>query len=84
MDTVYGPRQPLPAFPRDLRRLAAEVLDRVLGDEWSETWVPPADAGRWLASVKALRDVLDPRPASSDVPLFDLKGSVATTKDPHL
>ena len=69
-DTTYGPRQPLPAFPQDLREMAAAALDRVLADEWwSWAWVAAADAGHWLASVKALRDVLDPPPDSLDVPL---------------
>jgi hypothetical protein len=69
-DAIYGPRQPLPAFPQDLRETAAAALDRVLADEWwSCAWMAPADAGQWLASVKALRDVLDPPPDSLDVPL---------------
>jgi hypothetical protein len=73
VDPVYGPEQPLVAFPQALRGLAAEALDRVLADEWwFETWTDPADARQWLASVKALRDVLDPPPPSRDVPLFDL------------
>jgi hypothetical protein len=50
--------------------MAAAALDRVLADEWwSRAWVAPADAGQWLASVRALRDVLDPPPDSLDVPL---------------
>jgi hypothetical protein len=73
VETVYGPRQPLPSFPHDLRGLAASALERVLADEWLPgAWVDPADARQWLASVKMLRDVLDPPPASPDVPLFDL------------
>lgn len=73
VDTVYGPEQPLLAFPQNLRDLAAQALDRVMADEWwSETWIDPADARQWLASVKALRNVLDPPPVSRDVPLFDL------------
>jgi hypothetical protein len=73
VDTVYGLERPLPAFPQDVRELAAAALDRVLADEWrSWTWVAPSDAGQWLASVKALRDLIDPPPASLDVPLFDL------------
>jgi len=72
VETVYGPRQPLPSFPDDLRELAARALERVLADEWLPgTWVDPADARQWLASLKVLRDVLDPPPASPDVPLFD-------------
>ena len=30
VETVYGPEQPLPVFPDDLRELAARALDRVL------------------------------------------------------
>ena len=68
--TAYGPRQPLPDFPQDLRELAAEALDRVLADEWwPGTWVAPADERQWLASLRMLREVLDPPPASLDVPL---------------
>lgn len=69
-DTDYGPQQALPMFSRDLRELAARVLDRVLADEqWNRAWVDPADARQWLASVKALRDVLDPPPVPPDIPL---------------
>jgi hypothetical protein len=71
VETVYGPKQPLSAFPQDLRELAAKALDRVSADEsgLSGTWVNPADARHWLSSLKILRDVLDPPPASLDVPL---------------
>jgi hypothetical protein len=71
VDTVYGPEQPLPRFPEDLRELAARALDRILADEpgLRGNWADPADTRRWLASVRAFRDVLDPPPASSDVPL---------------
>jgi Domain of unknown function (DUF4259) len=31
VETVYGPGQPLPVFPEDLRELAGGSLDRVLG-----------------------------------------------------
>ena len=71
--TAYGPQQPLPAFPQDLRALAAEALDRVLADESGLSGlVNPADARQWLSSVKVLRDVLDPPPTVPDVPLFEL------------
>jgi hypothetical protein len=70
VETVYGPEQPLPVFPEDLRELAARALDRVLaGDPGLEMWVGPADAPQWLAAVAAVRDVLGPRPLSPDVPL---------------
>jgi hypothetical protein len=72
VETVYGPRQPLPSFPDDLRELAARALGRVLADErLPGTWVDPADARQWLASLKVLRDALDPPPASPDVALLD-------------
>lgn len=71
--TVYGPRQPLPAFPQDLRGLAAQALDRVLADESGMSgWVDPADARQWLSSIKVLRDVLDPPPTLTGVPLLEL------------
>lgn len=71
--TVYGPQQPLPAFPQDLRGLAAEALDRVLADESGLSgWVNPADARQWLSSIEVLRDVLDPPPTLPDLPLFEL------------
>jgi hypothetical protein len=70
VETVYGPEQPLPVFPEDLRELAARALDRVLaGGPGLEMWVGPADAPQWLAAVAAVRDVLGPRPPSPDVPL---------------
>ena len=71
VETVYGPKQPLPAFPQDLRELAAKAVDRIAADEsgLSGTWVNPADARHWLSSLKILRDVLDPPPDSLDVPL---------------
>ena len=73
VETVYGPEQPLPVFPEDLRELAARALDRILADDPGlEMWVGPADAPQWLAAVAALRDVLGPRPPSPDVPLPDL------------
>ena len=70
VETVYGPEQPLPVFPEDLRELAARALDRVLaGGPGLEMRVGPADAPQWLAAVAAVRDVLGPRPPSPDVPL---------------
>jgi Domain of unknown function (DUF4259) len=71
VETVYGPKQPLPDFPQDLRELAAAALDRILADELElpGTWVDHADARHWLSSIKSLRDVLDPPPALPDVPL---------------
>ena len=70
VETAYGPAQPVPVFPEDLRELAARALDRILaGDPGLEMWVRPADAPQWLAAVAAVRDVLGPRPPSPDVSL---------------
>lgn len=71
---TYGPEQPMPQFPEDLRALAAEALDRVTALEAGrvDSWVNPADERQWLAVLKGLRDVLEPPPVSHDVPLFDL------------
>ena len=73
IDTVYGPKQPTPDLPGDVRALAAAALDRVTADESGlvETWVDPAEARQWLLTIKSLRDVLDPLPVVHDVPLFD-------------
>ena len=73
-DTVYGPKQPVPAMSDDVRALAADALDRVTADESGlvDTWSDPADARQWLSMIKSLRDVLAPRPVAHDVPLLDV------------
>lgn len=73
IDTVYGPKQPVPVMSNDVRALAADALDRVTADESGlvETWGDPADARQWLSMIKSLRDVLVPPPAAHDVPLFE-------------
>ncbi|WP_229928111.1 DUF4259 domain-containing protein [Kitasatospora indigofera] len=65
----------MPEFPADLRTLAAEALARIAADDSGlvSNWVESGDARRWLAMVAALRAVLDPPPASMDIPLFDLE-----------
>ena len=70
--TVYGPRQPLPAFPHDLRGLAAEAwIESWPTSQGCPGWGNPADARQWLSSVKGLRDVLDPPPALPDTSLVE-------------
>jgi hypothetical protein len=67
-----GPEQPMPAFTEDLRALAAEALDRVIGDvSLADAWVAPADGAQWLAGLWRLRSVLAPS-AFPDVPLFEI------------
>ncbi|MFI1253044.1 DUF4259 domain-containing protein [Streptomyces netropsis] len=40
VSSAYGPKEPMPAFPADLRACAAEALDRVLEaeSELAELW----------------------------------------------
>ncbi|MFD4641239.1 DUF4259 domain-containing protein [Lentzea sp. NPDC058436] len=58
--TAYGPDNPLPVFPADLRALAVQALDRVLAPEselvelWDETEYGP----QWRQSVADLKAVL--------------------------
>jgi hypothetical protein len=68
VETAYGPEQPMPPFPEDVRGLAAETLERVpaAGSELLDLWCDPADAQQWQSMVKRLRDVLDPRRASAE------------------
>ncbi|WP_380281968.1 DUF4259 domain-containing protein [Kitasatospora purpeofusca] len=65
--TSYGPKQPLPAFPADLRPLAADALDRVLADEseLAELWDESGEAADWRRTVTDLRAVLVPDPAAA-------------------
>lgn len=64
----------MPAFPGDLRTLAAEAITHILddGSGLAANWVDPADASRWLTALSRFRTVLAPPPASADVPLFDI------------
>lgn len=69
----HGPEKPMPVFEEDIRALAVEALDRVMGDEFglAESWVAATDGAKWLASLRRLRVVLAP-PAFPDVPLFEI------------
>ncbi|MFI8484834.1 DUF4259 domain-containing protein [Streptomyces rubrogriseus] len=51
----YGPEEPIPTLPADLRLVAVEALDRVLADEseLSELWVPRYCPGSWLRRYDA-------------------------------
>ncbi|MFB7589237.1 DUF4259 domain-containing protein [Streptomyces sp. NPDC056169] len=57
--TAYGPKQPLPELPADLRPLAVAALDRVLTPESEllELW-EESDGEEWKAGVRQLRAVL--------------------------
>ncbi|MET9675698.1 DUF4259 domain-containing protein [Streptomyces sp. NPDC006482] len=57
--TAYGPKQPLPELPAELRPMAVEALDRVLGpdSELLELW-EESDGEEWKAGIRKLRAVL--------------------------
>ncbi|MGW2551142.1 DUF4259 domain-containing protein [Streptomyces sp. NPDC001635] len=70
----YGPEEPVPSLPADVRRLAFEALARVLADgsELSELWGETADGRRWRGSIRRLRQVLDPTPRMREDALFEI------------
>ncbi|MGW7288482.1 DUF4259 domain-containing protein [Streptomyces sp. NPDC054847] len=58
--TPYGPDEPVPALPADLRLLAVEALDRTLRkpSELMELWDETAAGPAWRAGMAGLREVL--------------------------
>ncbi|MFJ2647081.1 DUF4259 domain-containing protein [Streptomyces sp. NPDC087420] len=61
VETVYGPDEPLPRFPEELRSVAVLALDRVLAEdsELRELWADAeGEAGPWWRGVVALRTAL--------------------------
>ena len=58
----YGPSEPLPELPADLRTLAVDALDHVVSDrsELAELWDDAADGSKWRHDITRLRDVLGP------------------------
>ncbi|SED60859.1 DUF4259 domain-containing protein [Streptomyces sp. Ag109_O5-10] len=73
VDTPYGPKTPMPAFPADLRALADEGLARIASDEAgpASNWVDPEDRKQWRTMLTRLRAVLAPAPPS--IALFDVR-----------
>ncbi|WEV29853.1 DUF4259 domain-containing protein [Streptomyces sp. 71268] len=67
IDSACGPEEPMPAFPDDLRRLAAKALARVVSEEAgpASNWVDPEDGKQWRANVDRLRAVLAPSSPST-------------------
>ena len=57
--TAYGPKEPLPELPAELRPLAVAALDRILTPESEllELW-EESDGEEWKAGVRKLRAVL--------------------------
>ncbi|MGW3911449.1 DUF4259 domain-containing protein [Streptomyces sp. NPDC005070] len=60
--SVYGPSEPLPEFPADLRTLAVDALDQVIAElsEIAELWDEVPDGSKWRQGIARLRDILDP------------------------
>ncbi|THA86270.1 DUF4259 domain-containing protein [Streptomyces sp. A0592] len=68
----YGPSQPLPELPADLRALADGVLDRVVDErsEIAELWDEAVSGPQWRQDITRLRDVLDPPIPPQEEALF--------------
>ncbi|MBT2380656.1 hypothetical protein AMK21_12165 [Streptomyces sp. CB00316] len=62
--TAYGPKDPLPPLPADLRPLAVRALDRLTGAnaEPLDLWADAGAEEEWLAGIAALRAVLAAAP----------------------
>ncbi|CAM5693778.1 DUF4259 domain-containing protein [Streptomyces chartreusis] len=73
IDTPYGPAEPMPAFPDDLRILADTALARIISnqDGAASSWVDPEDWKLWRAHLNRLRAVLPP--PSPSTPLFEIE-----------
>jgi hypothetical protein len=70
----YGPSEPLPELPADLRTLAVDALDQVVSErsELAELWDDAADGSKWRHDITRLRDVLDPPVPPQKDALFDI------------
>jgi hypothetical protein len=68
----YGPSEPLPEFPADLRTLAVDALDQVVSkrSELAELWNDAANGSKWHHDITRLRDVLDPPVPPQEEALF--------------
>ncbi|MFD7291203.1 DUF4259 domain-containing protein [Streptomyces sp. NPDC059863] len=61
VESVYGPEEPLPRLPEELRKLAVLALDRVseAGSEVRDRWVKAdGEFGAWHHGVAELRGAL--------------------------
>jgi hypothetical protein len=70
----YGPSEPLPKLPADLRALAVDALDQVVSDpsELAELWAEAVNGSKWRKDIARLRDVLDPPVPPQEEALFDI------------
>lgn len=72
--SIYGPSEPLPELPADLRTLAVDALDQVVSEqsELAELWAEAADGSKWREDITRLRDVLDPPVPPQEEALFEI------------
>ncbi|MFE3119204.1 DUF4259 domain-containing protein [Streptomyces niveus] len=70
----YGPSEPLPELPADLRTLAVDALDQVVSErsELAELWDDAANGSKWRQDITRLRDVLDPPIPQQEEALFEI------------
>ncbi|MFD9502403.1 DUF4259 domain-containing protein [Streptomyces sp. NPDC060035] len=70
----YGPSEPLPELPADLRMLAVDALDQVVSDrsELAEQWAEAANWSKWRQEITRLRDLLDPPIPPQEEALFEI------------
>ncbi|WP_103538506.1 MULTISPECIES: DUF4259 domain-containing protein [unclassified Streptomyces] len=70
----YGPSEPLPELPADLRMLAVDALDQAVSNrsELAELWAEAANWSKWRQDITRLRDVLDPPIPPQEETLFEI------------
>ena len=70
----YGPSEPLPELPADLRTLAVDALDQAVCErsELAELWDDAANGPKWRHDLNRLRGVLDPPVPPHEEALFDI------------
>ncbi|MBO2465187.1 DUF4259 domain-containing protein [Actinomadura violacea] len=64
VDPIYGPDEPIPPLPADLRPLALTALDQVVAEtsELRELWDDTESAQEWRTEINHLRKALSPEP----------------------
>ncbi|QKG23505.1 DUF4259 domain-containing protein [Actinomadura verrucosospora] len=64
VDAIYGPDEPVPPLPADLRPLALTALDQVVADtsELRQLWDDAEHAQEWRTEINHLRKALSPEP----------------------
>ncbi|MFE5482939.1 DUF4259 domain-containing protein [Streptomyces sp. NPDC056527] len=70
----YGPSEPLPTLPTDLRMLAVDALDQGVSElsELAELWTDAANGSKWRQDITRLRNVLDPPIPLQEEALFEI------------